>query len=210
MSARHVRRLLLAGVLGAAAARAAGDEVRFFEDESFSFERERARAPEGATPGPTAPAASPAQTPSAAEPPAPQPPRAGTASSPVRGAQPPVARKATGGLVTAGPASPQVIGGAFDVDVVRVRALTEDERSGLAGKLRCTDPLAADIRPGARTRPVIARVLKMPEEDLPETVAWVFGREQRCFDRSGLANAQQYEALDAAARQLAPPLRGGR
>jgi len=208
------RHLFLAGILLGTGAGAAGEELGFFEDESFSFEAERKDAPPrraGVT-APSEPPQPPSVRTSGLEQATTTLPAAAAGVEPERpptrrtDRTPPAPQSAGGVVATPGPAAPrpQLLGGELHVEILRVRELTDDERQRMRGKLRCADPLAADVRPDARTRSALARLMDVPERSLPATVSWIFGRRERCFQRPAEPLARHLDALDAAARRVAP------
>jgi hypothetical protein len=90
------------------------------------------------------------------------------------------------------------------VQVTAVRKLRKEEREAMKGKLRCSNPLAADIRPDGRLRRVLSDVLQIPLDSLPERLFWVFARDGRCFDRAGQAFARELDEVDEQVRRGAP------
>jgi hypothetical protein len=89
----------------------------------------------------------------------------------------------------------------MDVVVLRLRPLNQEERSAMAGKLKCEDPLMADVRPNQALRILLAAALGVKVENLPEVISWVFSRTASCFDRRGQPNAQEFEHVDEAIRR---------
>jgi hypothetical protein len=96
------------------------------------------------------------------------------------------------------------------LEVLSVRELSATEASAMKSWLRCTEPLAAEVRPTGRLRAAMAHVMRVEEGNVPETVVWIFGRSGSCFPRSPGALADEFELLDNAARRAAPPRRGGK
>jgi hypothetical protein len=201
MTPTSVARLAAATLtLGIAFTDAAAEEQRrdsfgFFENDRLSFER--TDQPE-TTPAPPPPSAAPQPHEGRGEP-HPLPAVAVPSDGAARHAPPPLSARPA--------APPPAPPGRSDrsVEVLRVRELTADERAAMKAVLRCSDPLAAEVRLGERLRAVLAEVTRLGTNRLPETVSWVFGRAGRCFDRPGGLAAQELDLIDEAARRAAPP-----
>jgi hypothetical protein len=217
-----------------AVAAAPEDGMSYFEDKDLSFDRTPSPAPE---PQPEPPQTSPeddagvellpppaptAETEVAPAPPAAQPTRKvvpqpalpaeeETEALVVNPAPLPHSRHTPPPPLVARPLGNGTVGGADGkLEVLSVRELSPTEASAMKSWLRCTDPLAAEVRPTGRLRRAMAQVMSVEEASVPETVVWIFGRSGSCFPRSPGALADEFELLDNAARRAAPPRRGGK
>jgi hypothetical protein len=212
--------------LCAAAPARAEEGLRYFEDDALSFEH--ARAPAKARPEEVQPAQVPAPPPPAPEKqdavrptivtrpsggavvlstdPRPAPAKAKPTLPGVR-PQPQDPPKGISTRATADAAAGGVnlIGGDVQVEILRVRPLNKDERKGTMGRLRCADPMTAEIRPDAATKAMLARSQGISPDRLPAQFGWIFGRDRPCEDRPEGPLKQKLDALEAALRRAAPP-----
>jgi hypothetical protein len=216
--------LLGSALLTTAGIAAAEGKLGFFESDELSFEHPGQPAPAEAAAA--APESRPAPPVRAPPPPATRVPPtvrpAPTSTGGLRAPPPPgislgpapapvapdeaLPAQTVGGVVTRPAATDGAtsLGAGLRFEVVRVRKLTADERRGTKGKLRCKDPLAAEIRPDRPARFLLASLMNVAERNLPEVVSWVFSRDGACFDRGSDPRAKALDALDEAARRAAP------
>jgi hypothetical protein len=89
---------------------------------------------------------------------------------------------------------------AEDIQVLKVRELTELERQAMEKSLRCSDPLAAEVVLNPRMRALMGFAMKLPAEKLPQRTSWVFSRTTRCFERGNMGGVSEFDAIDEAAR----------
>ena len=159
-----------------------GDDVRFFEDKKLNFDQ--------TSPSPRPPD-SPVRTQrkevtaGASTPPAPATASAGQSSS----------------LMSLPPARSQW----RELEIRRVRELTDQERAAMKSSLGCPDPLSAEVVLDPTQRGLVAQLLKMKAEQLPEVINWIVGRTESCFNRRTLAlgSRKALEQLDEAVRRAA-------
>jgi hypothetical protein len=88
-----------------------------------------------------------------------------------------------------------------EVQVLRVRPLTTQERDQMAGFIHCSDPLMAEIRLTGRLRAIVAGIAN--NEKMPAILAWVFSKTGACFNRPQGIPAHELDAVDEACRVAA-------
>jgi hypothetical protein len=178
------------------------DDVSFFDDDQLTFERERtAKTQEQVEPREPTPSphdeplprkrltAVVSRAPSTKSPPPPS-----TLPPPV---QPPV-RTPSGAPI---PATMSGAEGRYEVQVLKVRELTAEERARLGGWLRCTKPLAVELRPDPRLTALMKSDLHLSGDFRPETIPWTTSREGACFDWHQFPYGERFHSVDDAIRR---------
>lgn len=90
------------------------------------------------------------------------------------------------------------------IEVLTIRHLLPEEQTQLDGKIKCADPLAAELKPSKKLRRLFSRELKLSEEKLPVTFFWIFGRSSYCFARADSVRAAKFNQLDDSLRNIIP------
>jgi len=75
---------------------------------------------------------------------------------------------------------------AWELKVLSVRAVNEQELGSMKGTLTCSDAFTAEVVPTPALRTLLANLFKMKVEQLPPSFSWVTGRTGSCYDRSQL------------------------
>lgn len=201
----------LLSMLLAGPARAA-EGVQFFDDNDLTFE--------------ASPETAPSPSPHLAQEPVPQadtPPRPVQRSAPVppreervEGLQEVLPAKAEPPPPPAVPkpvslsgASAVLPSGLGIVQVLEVRAVTEDERTQMKEYLRCTDPAAVKLKVTGRMRAIVAKAVGVAEDRLSDAVTWIVGKKERCFARPPGTVATEIDVLDDTIRRVVA-ISGGR